>query len=217
MKKIFAILLCLTLLCIMPVSVFASDATSEAPVETPAETETEVDLTLSQQLQTWVEKYWSMIIYVITFTLSVLYNKLTSKSTKGLVKTLNNNAVAIAENGKEYVAKAQAGVDTASEVVKEYMGKMNDFLEEIRKSAEEKKTLEKLIAEVEGYLKTAGAANKEFANELAELLNLSNIPNSVKDKLFARHQSAVEKLEEQEKAVAGLLNPEEEKKDVEEG
>lgn len=213
MKKIFAIFLVITLLCIMPVTAFAAD---ETPTET-TETESEVELTLSQELKQWVEEHWTAIIYVLTFTLSVVYNKLTSKSTKGLVKTLNNNAITIAENGKEYISKALTGVDTASEVVKGYMEKMNEFLEEVRKNAEEKKTLENIIAQVEGYLKTAEAANKEFANELAELLNLANIPNAVKDKLAARHQAAVDALEEQEKAVAGLLNSAEEHKDVEEG
>ena len=38
-------------------------------------------------------------------------------------------------------------------------------------------------------------ANIEFANELAELLCLANIPNAKKDELYAKHVEGVHKLE----------------------
>jgi hypothetical protein len=73
------------------------------------------------------------------------------------------------------------------------------LLEEIRKNAEEKKSLEDALQEVAQYLKTAKLANVEFADELAELLVLANIPNSKKDDIFNRHRAAVAALAEAEK------------------
>jgi hypothetical protein len=49
------------------------------------------------------------------------------------------------------------------------------------------------------YIKTAKLANVEFANELAELLVLANIPNSKKDELYSRHIAAVGAIAEAEK------------------
>ena len=38
-------------------------------------------------------------------------------------------------------------------------------------------------------------ADKELSDEIAQLLNLSNLPNSVKDELYARHIAAVKLIE----------------------
>jgi hypothetical protein len=51
------------------------------------------------------------------------------------------------------------------------------------------------LAEVNTHLQTSKAANIEFANELAELLVLANIPNSKKDELYTRHRAAVDAID----------------------
>ena len=84
----------------------------------------------------------------------------------------------------------------------EGMQMMSSLLEEIRKNAEEKDKVENMLHQVENYLKTAKLANVEFANELAELLNLSNIPNAKKDEMYARHTSAVHELEAMEEVMS---------------
>mgnify|MGYP003296352319 CR=1 FL=1 len=68
------------------------------------------------------------------------------------------------------------------------------------------------------FLKTSADANIEFANELAELLGLANIPNYKKEEIGARHLESVKAiLEAEKKAEAVALIPattEEAKEDV---
>jgi hypothetical protein len=261
MKKIFAILLCLFIICAMPLMASAQSnlmmvedsipeeeippvIDEEIPEEIPEETPEEIppvdtvepqptpepaptpedtsSQTLAQQIEEWIVARLDDIAVVVTLVCTILFNIVKAKSDKTFIKKLNNNAIAIAENSKEYVGTALAGVENTTNTLQTYVALMNEVLETARKNSAENKTLVTFITEVEGCLKTAVSANKEFANELAELLNLANIPNSLKDKLYERHQAAIDALDEQEKAVAGLLSTvepivEEDKKDVEEG
>jgi hypothetical protein len=58
-------------------------------------------------------------------------------------------------------------------------------------------------------------ANLEFADELAELLGLANIPNYVKEQIGARHVAAKKNIIEAEKKAEALLTaPEEVKHEV---
>jgi hypothetical protein len=59
-------------------------------------------------------------------------------------------------------------------------------------------------------LKLSKDANVEFANELAELLTLANIPNFKKEEIGARHLAAVKAIAEAE----AKTETEEVKKDV---
>jgi hypothetical protein len=127
------------------------------------------------------------------------------------VTTLNNNAITIAGQSK-----------TSVDAVTAHDAAIVALMEKYQTCEEEKKLLMDRLNSLDNYLKVNADANIEFANELAELLNLANIPNSLKDKLYERHQAAIDALDEQEKAVAGLLSTvepivEEDKKDVEEG
>ena len=71
----------------------------------------------------------------------------------------------------------------------------------------EKQKLEQTLGEALAYIKTAKLANVEFANELAELLVLANIPNSKKDELYARHRAAVDAISlTEEKATLAEVN-----------
>jgi hypothetical protein len=59
-------------------------------------------------------------------------------------------------------------------------------------------------------------ANVEFANEVAELLILANIPNSRKDELYARHLAAVNAIQEAESIVAEQMEVKENETVIEE-
>lgn len=107
------------------------------------------------------------------------------------IGVLNNNAVTVAENSNSAIQKALAEVEGVSAVVNGYKEEIALLLAEIRRNNEEKQNLETSLAEVHSHLKQAKLANVEFANELAELLVLANIPNSKKDELYARHLAAV--------------------------
>jgi hypothetical protein len=104
------------------------------------------------------------------------------------IGTLNNNSVTIAQN-------ALAEVTRVSSVVGEYTEKIEAFLDECRANAEDKEKLAGMLAKADAFIESAKLANKELADEVASLLVLANIPNSVKDELMSKHIAAVHAIE----------------------
>ena len=184
MKKLFTLIFCILLASLIPFTVLAAGAEeASAPAETAA--------LLSEGFEAWVLPHLEEISVVITLCFSVFYqmrkHKLLSKS----IGTMNNNTVAIAEQNSNMMSRALTGMENASLAVTAYDARIEAMLEAFRATAEDKEKLEKELAEMKSYLKTAAEANLEFSNELAELLNLANIPNFKKEELGARHLAAV--------------------------
>ena len=216
MKKLFAFLVCIALMCAMPVVAFAEEAepapveTEEVSVDNPtteAEIVTEGEITATEavtdeatvlttdQIVKWVEDHLEEISVVITLVITSLFQVVKHSSLNKSVALCNNNAVAIAENSNDAVQTALAKVESASAVVEAYKDEIVALLAEIRQSDEEKKRLETAFAEVNNHLKTAKLANVELANEVAELLILANIPNAKKEELYSRHRAAVDAID----------------------
>ena len=124
---------------------------------------------------------------------------------------MNNNAVAIAENSGATITQALSGVSSVSAVITDYIGKMDNLLAEVRSNEEDKLAMKAALDTAMKYVESAKSANIEFANELAELLNLANIPNSKKEELYARHRAAVEAMA----SIAGVISGKEEVAEVE--
>jgi hypothetical protein len=227
MKKILAFIVCIVLMCAMPLAVFAEETIEEIPETVPVVEETISDTTISDVVPTeptlkeeaqgyadiiaaWFEKNSGAlgIVFTIIGYGIVLFKKV--KTMTASVTTMNNNAVSISENGSIIANNALAQVKDIAEVVKGYSDKMAELLSKVEKSEEDKQKLEEALAEVRTLLKTAKLANVELANEVAELLVLANIPNSKKDELYARHLAAVG-------AIAEAENTEVKEDDREEG
>lgn len=239
MKKLFAILMCLMLIFVTPLVTYAEDlevgdvyegevgednSTPEeemptegeisAPEETP-EAEDELK-TVTDEIVEYLEENYEWIGVIITI---IGYGILGFRKLKNVLKsmgTLNNNAVTIAENSSSFMSQALANIENASGAVTSYDARIVTMLEAFKTTAEDKAKLEAELVEVKNYLQTATQANVEFANELAELLVLANIPNAKKDELYSRHLAKVAAINEaSEKAVALLpASGEEVKSDV---
>lgn len=192
MKKIFMIMLCVLLICAVPTVAFAEENSTE-----PAE-----DLTITEMIVDYVTEHVEEISVIGTLVFGMFYEIRKHKNLTGSIGTLNNNAIAVAENSASTIKTALEGVEDVAKVVNEYRAEFEAALKEIRKSAEEKKSLEDTLSHVETFLKTAKLATLELSNEVAELLVLANIPNSKKEELYARHKQAVHDLEEAE----GVIN-----------
>lgn len=205
MKKILVIMLCAILVFAVPVVVSAeagtvvADEQSEAVTENlPSENENATEgenlayaETLTEKIVGYVQdNFEEIIVIVVMAVVSFLESRVRGKMT-GSIGTLNNNAITIANDSKKVVAEALAKVEGIANAFEELLG-------EIRASEEEKKAFKDALVKVESYLNTAKLANIEFANELAELLCLSNIPNSKKDELYRKHIEGVHKLEAEE-------------------
>lgn len=179
-----------------------NDTTTEAPTtesteETPAEdvdpivteepTEDITDMILS-----FVKEHFGDLSVIGSLLLAVLYKRIKDKAIHKAIGTLNNNAVTVAET-------SNTAIQTALSVLTECKMSIESLMSEFRLNAEDKAKLEKALAEAQAYIKTAKLANVEFANELAELLVLANIPNSKKEELYSRHLAAVNAIADAEK------------------
>jgi hypothetical protein len=196
MKKILAILMCAVLVCMMSVVAFAEEAevnppVDETPVETPDDTppedekteeEMQAELT-TEKIVNYIKENLEEFSVILTMILTVFYQARKHLALNKSIVTMNNNTVSVAQNSAAAIAQTVSG-----------MADVEKLLAEVRANDQEKKRLEAMLNEVHTHLKTAKASNIEFANELAELLVLANIPNSKKDELYARHRAAVDAI-----------------------
>ena len=210
MKKIIIFTLCALLACALPIAAYAAETTAEttaAPMASAPEASVEEGLTeqeealgtlLSKRFEEWVLPHLEEISVVITMILTLFYqirkNRLLTKS----MGTMNNNAVTIAEQSSDMMARALTGMENAALAVRSYEEKIEALLEAHRATAQDKERLESELARVKEYLRTATRANVEFANEFAELLGLANIPNYKKEEIGARHLAAVHSIKSAE-------------------
>lgn len=192
MKKILAFILCAMLIFALPVVAFAEGETVDGIVQEEVvednSTLTEENVTegensasemlISETIKEWILSHIEEIAVVIfNAFLAIFYRRSYTKANLSM-GTLNNNAVAIAKSNSTALDEARLIMERATETNERLKEELLDF----RKS-----------------LESAKLANVEFANELAELLCLANIPNSKKDELYSRHRAAVDKIAEAEK------------------
>ena len=199
MKKIIAFVCTILLVCVMPLSVFAEgesvavvETDAEAVTTAPAEKETaaKVENTddkampeiTTEIIVNWVKSHFEEISVIFSLIVAGFYSILKHKQLNRSISATNQNAIVVSEN-------SESAIRNALEMMSNYK-KVND---------EEKKKLEQTLNEAMTYIKASKLANIEFANELAELLTLANIPNSKKDELYSRHISAVKTIDDVEK------------------
>ena len=233
MKKILAFILVLMLFCALPLVAYAegeevsegnSAPEAEMPVEgeisppesvpeeeeTPAEIATEWDHIknlFSENFKDWILSHLEEISVVVTLLMSIFYNMRKHKLLNRSMGTLNNNAITVAKSSTGFMGDALAQMESASGAVIKYDEKITALLEAFKTTAEEKALLEKELVEIKNYLKTESEANIEFANELADLIALSNIPNYKKEELGSGHVARVKAiLEAASKAEAEADN-----------
>lgn len=190
MKKIFLIMLCVLMIAAVPTVVFAEDAESVP------------DKTITEMVADYAKDHFEEITVIGTIIVSIFYERISKKKQNGLMGTLNNNAITIAENStlsnRAMLDKAEA----IGEILNKYDEKIEGVLAEFRKTAEENKKLEDMLMNAETFINDAKVAMLEVSNEFAELLLFANIPVAKKDEFFARHKKAVRPLEEAE----GVIN-----------
>ena len=169
------------------------ETTEDEPYEKP-EAQIEAELT-TQKIVEYVKSHLEEISVIVTMILTVFYQIRKHAVLNKSIGTLNNNAVSVAENSAAAIGQAMSGMEGMSSTVGNYANAVERVLDAYRSIAEDKQELKATIAEVKANLATSKAANIEFANELAELLVLANIPNSKKDELYSRHRAAVDAID----------------------
>lgn len=185
-----------------------SDETpDELPTVTPdVKEEEKSDIkTITAEIAKWLEDNYEWISLVITIiAYGILMVRKLSLVRKSM-GTINNNAITIANNSKSAIDEARASIESASGKVTSYEERIVALLEAYKNTAEDKARLENEFLEIRKYLETSTQANMEFANELAELLALANIPNYKKEEIGARHLAAKRHIEEAAAKAVALL------------
>ena len=212
MKKIFIFILCAMLICAMPIVASAEEVAEETVTE--GETAT-VEKTLPEKIVSFITENYtesSLVSLAVTVVVYLFYEIRKHRSLSGTIGVLNNNAVsiskesvkavenvlskanALAMGSEEAIQKVLAEAVDIAEVVKGYRDDVVKLLEEIRKSADEKQSLEETLHNVNAFLNTSKLATLELSNEVADLLLLANIPNAKKEELYSRHRAAVDAI-----------------------
>ncbi len=195
MKKTLYITLCILLICALPLTVSAESAGTN-----------EAFGMISVKFEEWVLPHLEEISVIATLILTAIYNVRKNKLLTRSMGTMNNNTVAIAQNSSDMMSQALVNMQNASGTVAAYDTRITALLESYEATAEDKKRLESELSEIKAYLKTASEANLEFSNELAELLNLANIPNFKKEEIGSRHLAAVNAIKAAENEVSAKKN-----------
>lgn len=221
MKKILIAIVCLALMCCFSMSAFAE--TVEPPIA-PEETLTnevnwdEVKGEVSAFILNWVKPHIEEISVIVTLVFYVIASAKDRKNLNKNMGVMNNNTIAIANNSNEKMTEALALMQTSSDSVVSYDERIKTLLESYNNTLEDNRRFREEYVEMKKYLKASTEANIEFANELAELLALANIPNYKKEEIGKRHATNVAAIREAEsKAELPLdVTVEEVKENVEE-
>lgn len=221
MKKILIAIVCLMLMCCFSLTAFAE--TVEPPIA-PEETLTnevnwdEVKGEVSAFILNWVKPHIEEISVIVTLVFYVIASAKDRKNLNKNMGVMNNNTIAIANNSNEKMTEALTLMQTSSDSVVSYDERIKTLLESYNNTLEDNRRFREEYIEMKKYLKASTEANIEFANELAELLALANIPNYKKEEIGKRHATNVAAIREAEsKAELPLdVTVEEVKENVEE-
>ena len=205
MKKIFALILCAMLICATPVMAYAEEVENATEVTENTSTEeivTESEISASEptipdKIVNFISENYegsSFLSLAITIVVYTVFSVKKHKALNGSIGILNNNAIKVANDSTNTVIDVMGKAGEMAEVIKGYKEDFEAVITELRKTAEEKQSLEAMLGSVQKTIDTSKLAMKELADEMAELLVLANIPNSKKEELYARHRAAVDAI-----------------------
>ena len=209
---IFALLFyTLSICCVAEDGTIPSTSDTET-VTTTANTTANENTTESEKTpeSTWSEKLANFIranvteTSLVTFAMALIafcIEHLTSnKKLRNNIGVLNNNAIEIANTSatktEENTKELSSLKDAISLFMDSLLGRVNDTLGTISKTAEERDELEKKLAENNKLLERTIIAVKDCSDMVANLLIMSNIPNSKKEEVYSRHLELVKLLED---------------------
>lgn len=226
MKKFLVCILVILMICTLPFAVFATETTDsaiettdsapettdsaivppeEVPEEVPEEKEEDLTVLISKKFEEWVVPHLEEISVVITLIGTLFYQIKKNKSLGKVIGTMNNNTISIAEQSSNMMTQALTGMENVSAIVTAYDTRIKALLAAHDATAKDKEKMEKELTEIKTYLKTAAESNIEFANELAELLGLANIPNYKKEEIGKRHLASVNSIKAAEEEALNAV------------
>lgn len=221
MKKFFALLIVLTLFTFLGVSASATNEGINTDNSTPeaenaatgensgSETvpETAPEMAIEEEpftdvLVNWFKSNFEEITVLVSLVGAALYSKIKDGKFSNSLGTLNGNAIAIAKQGADVATAAAEKMTAVADKLSTYEGKLAEFegkyeelIESFKTAEGEKLELVDLLTRIEKALAAVKCAAVENADEIANLICLSGIPNAKKDELYGKHLNAVHALE----------------------
>ncbi len=221
MKKIFALLIVLTLFTFFGISASATDEGINADNSTPedenaatgensgfeAVPETTPETVIEEEpftdvLVNWFKSNFEEITVLVSLVGAALYSKIKDGKFSNSLGTLNGNAIAIAKQGADVAAAAAEKMTAVADKLGTYEGKFAEFegkyeelIESFKTTESEKLKLVALLTRIEKALAAVKCAAVENADEIANLICLSGIPTAKKDEFYGKHLAAVHALE----------------------
>ena len=180
-------------------------APEEVPEEVTEEKEEDLTVLISKKFEEWVVPHLEEISVIVTLIGTLFYQIRKNKSLGKVIGTMNNNTITIAEQSSNMMNQALTGMENVSAIVTAYDARIKALLAAHDATAKDKEKMEKELTEIKAYLKTAAESNIEFANELAELLGLANIPNYKKEEIGKRHLAAVNSIKAAEEEALNAV------------
>ena len=198
MKKIFALILCIMLICATPVMAYAEESPSEpAAEEVVVESEPQPEETVPDKIVKFISENYegsSFLSLAITIVVYTVFAVKKNKALNGTIGILNNNAIKVANDSTNTVIEVMGKAGEMADLIKGYKESFEAVIADLHKTAEEKQSLEAMLSSVQKTIDTSKLAMKELADEMAQLLCLANIPNSKKEELYSRHRAAVDAI-----------------------
>lgn len=205
MRKLLAVILFIMLMA-FPVLTFAEEVEPTVEENVPpveeVVTEEEIEPTMTENIVEYVKEHLEEIFVLVGGGLLAFYEGIVRKKMNSSIGTLNNNAVTIATDSAEVIKTGAEKTEALINRVNSLEVKIGLLLEELRKTTEEKQSLEQILTKVETFLNASKLACLEMSNEVADLIMLSNIPTTKKSELYGRHLQKVHELEAAEGVIA---------------
>lgn len=221
MKKILILIVCLLMVFAFPISAYAEELPAENEV-VEEELTNEIDWVevkgeVSAFILNWIKPHIEEISVIITLVFWVINSARDRKKTHKDMAVMNNNTITMANNSNEKMTEALVLMQASSDAVTQYDGRITELLDAFNTIMRENGALRSEFGELKKYLHSSAESNIEFANELAELLALANIPNYKKEELGKRHIASVDaiRMAEAQAEAAALPVVEEVKENVE--
>ena len=172
MKKILVFILVMLMMA-LPIVASAEEVEETVPTEEVTVEVTE-EVSITETVVEWVKTNIEEIAVIFSLVASAFYGAITRRGLNGSIGTLNNNAITIAENSAKAIKDALAEVGDIADVVKSYKEEIN---------------------QVNTFLNTSKLACLALSKEVANLILLSNIPQTKKEELYSAHLKMVHELE----------------------
>ena len=173
MKKILALILVMLMMA-LPIVASAEEVEETVPTTEEVTVEVTEEISITETVVEWVKTNIEEIAVIFSLVASAFYGAITRRGLNGSIGTLNNNAITIAENSAKAIKDALAEVGDIADVVKNYKDEIN---------------------QVNTFLNTSKLACLALSKEVANLILLSNIPQTKKEELYSAHLKMVHELE----------------------